>query len=108
MTRDLLHEAADDLATTSETVSDAAVSDRLASLATQLRSQAERNTTPALGTLDRVQHALQEVADDTDDEAVRQRIEAVREQIFSFLGTLDDRGMQQHGADEQTEPTDSP
>ena len=76
---------------------DGDVDDRLEKLTTRIESQAERDTTPALGTLDRVQHSIEEVASDADDEAVKVRLENGREHIFSFLETLDDRGMKQHG-----------
>ena len=107
MTRNLLREAADEVDATRETVSETAARDRLASLADQLRSQADRNTTPALGALDRVQHALHEIAVDTDDDTVRRRLEDVREQIFAFLATLEDRGMTQHGANRTAESGDA-
>jgi hypothetical protein len=76
-------------------------------LATYLRSQAEREGTPALGGLDRIQHSLQEVANQTDQEAVTTRIDKARDFIFSFLDTFDDRGMKQHGLATNTEPNSS-
>lgn len=97
MSRALLHQAADEVDTGERKITDTEASDRLRTLADQLRSQAERNTTPALGVLDRIQHALREIAAETDDETVSDCLETARERIFSFLETLDDRGMKQHG-----------
>lgn len=104
MSRDLLHHAADKMDAAREEVIDSETSDRLRLLADQVRSQAERDATPALGTLDRIQHALREIATETDDETVRDHLETARERIFSFLGTLDDRGMKQHGSNQNAQP----
>lgn len=87
---------------TREEVTDADLDDRLTKLAERLRTQADRKATPALGSLDRIQLALQEIAATTDDETVRTGLETAREEIFSFLGTLEDRGMKQHGWDPDT------
>ncbi len=99
MTRDLLHQAADEVETGRDEAADTDASDRLGTLSDQLRSQAERNTTPALGALDRIQQALREVAAETDDETVGDHLETAQGRILSFLETLDDRGMRQHGGD---------
>lgn len=104
MSRTLLHQAADEVATGGREITDTEASDRLRTLADQLRSQAERNATPALGALDRIQYALHEIAAETDDETVSDRLETARGRIFSFLETLDDRGMKQHGWSENAKP----
>lgn len=91
---------------TREEVTDADTDDRLSKLAERLRTQADRNVTPALGSLDRIQLALREIAATTDDETVRTGLETAREEIFSFLGTLEDRGMKQHGWDPDTSSHD--
>ncbi|MEF8840634.1 MAG: hypothetical protein V5A62_03285 [Haloarculaceae archaeon] len=54
MTRDLLHRAADEMDVGRNRLTDAEARDRLGTLSDPLRSQAERNATPALGALDRV------------------------------------------------------
>ncbi len=72
------------------------IGDRLAQLGSHLESQANRDTTPALGVLDRIQTKLREIEDETSDPAVEASLADAREHILSFLGTLDDRGMKQH------------
>jgi hypothetical protein len=99
MTRDLLHRAADEVDAGRNRSTDAEARDRLGTLSDQLRSQAERDTTPALGVLDRIQHALREISAETDDETIGDHLGTARERILSFLETLDDRGMRQHGGD---------
>lgn len=107
MTHDLLHQAADEVEATGEQLTDPATRTRLSTLADQLRAQADREAPPALGALARVQHALREIAADTDDEEVHARLEYAIEQLVSFLETLDDRGMTQHGWDQHTDPNDA-
>ena len=107
MTHDTLVHAVNAVETASEDASDTEISERLDQLAGHLRSQAERDGPPALGGLDRIQHSLQEVATQTDQEAVTTRMDEARDLIFSFLDTLDDRGMQQHGLATNTEPNSS-
>lgn len=107
MTRDLLHQIAEEVGNVRDDVDDDDVRNRLEILADRLQSQAEREATPALGTLDRIQNALHEIATETDDETVSDRLENARKRIFEFLGTLDDRGMKQHGWSENAE-SDSP
>jgi len=102
MSRNLLHRAADEVEAARADATDPDATDRLGTLGDHLRSQAERDATPALGALDRIQHGLGEVAEETDDEAVTDRLDGARERILSFLGTLDDRGMKQHGWSENT------
>jgi hypothetical protein len=97
MTRDLLTDAADEVAAAKRATTDPAVSDRLETLAGRLRSQAERETTPALGVLDRVGTKLRDIEADTDDPTVGDSLARARANILSFLDTLDDRGMAQHG-----------
>jgi hypothetical protein len=97
MTRDLLHEAADQIDAAREGTTDPGASNRLVTLADGVRTQADREAPVALGTLDRIQHALGEIAAGAADEAVADRLESARERIRSFLETLDDRGMRQHG-----------
>lgn len=97
MSRDLLTEAVDEVETAKETVRDSGVRDRLETLAGQLQSQARRETTPALGALDRIRTKLGEIGDQTDETAVAEPLERARDDILSFLETLDDRGMSQHG-----------
>lgn len=96
MARDSLRRAAQELEAAGE-AADPATSDRLSALAGQLRSQADREATPALGALARVDAKLREIASRTDDGAVEASVERARERVLSFLGTLDDRGMEQHG-----------
>lgn len=103
MSRDLLYDAIEEVEATREALPDGEVSDRLETLSSRLESQAERDATPALGTLDRIQNGLEEVASEADDEAVTDRLETARERIFSFLETLEDRGMKQHGWSQNTE-----
>lgn len=96
MSRDLLVQAADAVETASETTTDSEIGDRLDQLKTHLQSQANRDATPALGTLDRVLVKLREIEDETSDSTVAESLEEAQEHILSFLGTLDDRGMKQH------------
>lgn len=97
MSRDLLSDANEAVAAARERLSDEELRDRLETLSSRLQSQAERDTTPALGTLDRIQNGLEEVASSADDATVTEQLEDARENIFSFLETLEDRGMKQHG-----------
>lgn len=97
MSREPLTDAADELDAARDQTADPAVCDRLETLAGCLRSQADREATPALGTLDRVQVKLREIEDQTDDTTVVAAVDSACEQILSFLGTLDDRAMTQHG-----------
>jgi len=106
MTRDFLRQAADAVEAGQDGVADTEARERLERLSDQLRSQAERSTTPALGALDRIQRALREVAAETDDETVADHLETARERILSFLETLDDRGMRQHGEGRNARPDD--
>lgn len=96
MTRDLLRQAAEKVDAAGADVAGAETSDRLAVLADRLRSQAEREATPALGVLDRVHAKLREIETETDEPAVGETLESAREDVMSFLETLDDRGMKQH------------
>ena len=107
MTHDTLVHAVSAVEAACEDAHDTEISERLDQLADYLRSQADRDGTPALGGLDRIQHSLQEVASQTDQEAVTTRIDEARDLIFSFLDTLDDRGMKQHGLSTNTEPNSS-
>lgn len=102
MSRGLLYEAIEEVEATREILPDGELDDRLETLSSQLETQAERDATPALGTLDRIQNSLEEVASEADNEAVKERMETAREHIFSFLGTLEDRGMKQHGWSQNT------
>ena len=96
MTRKLLERAQEEVRRAS-TDSEGEISERLTKLANRLHYQAtEKQSTPALGALDRIQYSLQEIAEETDRETVATRLERAREHIVSFLGTLDDRGMKQH------------
>lgn len=106
MTREQLDRAARAVERAGEATADADRSERLADLADRLRSQSERDATPALGVLDRIQYSLDEVADETDDGAVAEDLEDAREHVFAFLGTLDDRGMTQHGLPTDPETND--
>lgn len=103
----MLHQIAEEVENVRDDVDDDDVRNRLEILADRLQSQTEREATPALGTLDRIQNALHEIAAETDDETVSDRLEDARKQIFEFLGPLDDRGMKQHGWSENTE-SDAP
>ena len=97
MTHNTLVQAVRAVEAASADAHDAEISERLDQLAAYLRSQAERDGTPALGGLDRIHHSLQEAASQTDQESVTTRIDEARDHIVSFLDTLDDRGMKQHG-----------
>ncbi|MEF8979587.1 MAG: hypothetical protein V5A39_12070 [Haloarculaceae archaeon] len=97
MSRELLEQAVDAVETARESTTDSETDERLAQLKTHLQSQTERDATPALGTLDRVQTKLRDIEDETDNSRVAESLSKAREQILSFLGTLDDRGMKQHG-----------
>jgi len=80
-----------------EATTDPEASNRLRARSEQFRSRAERDPTPALGTLDRIQHALKQIAAGSDDQVVSGHLEAGRNHVFSFLETFDDQGMGQHG-----------
>lgn len=97
MARDVLHHAAGEVDAASEAVTDPDTRDRLAGLADQLRSQAEREATPALGALDRIHTKLREIKHDADEPPASDALENAQDDILSFLETLDDRGMKQHG-----------
>lgn len=96
MSRDALVEAIDAVETAGEAAPDTEVEERLDQLKSHLETQATRDGTPALGTLDRVQTKLREITEETSDSTVAESLEEAREYILSFLETLDDRGMQQH------------
>lgn len=97
MAHELLTRAADAVDAAGAATTDTAASDRLRTLADQLRAQAERDTTPALGALDRVLVKLREIEGLTDEPTTGEAIERARQDVLAFLGTLDDRGMKQHG-----------
>lgn len=97
MARDLLYHAADEVETARENMSDADTGNRLAMFADQLRSQADREATPALGALDRIHTKLRTIEAQAEKPTVSRALERARENILSFLETLDDRGMNQHG-----------
>lgn len=96
MSRDALVEAVDAVNTAIEITTNGERAERLNQLKSHLESQADRDSTPALGTLDRVQTKLREIEDETSEPAVAESLADAREHILSFLGTLDDRGMKQH------------
>lgn len=96
MSRDRLVRAINAVGTAREATTDGETGDRLAQLESHLESQANRDTTPALGTLDRVQTKLHEIEDEASDPTVEGSLADARQHILSFLGTLDDRGMKQH------------
>jgi predicted transcriptional regulator len=96
MSRDSLDQAADAVNTAIEVSTDEEIKERLDQLGSKLESQATRDTTPALGILDRVQTKLREIGSETQDQTVAESLADAREHILSFLGTLDDRGMKQH------------
>jgi hypothetical protein len=97
--RDLLTAVADEVETASGVVPDSEVRERPEVLAGQLRSQAEREVTPALGVLDRVQTKLRGIQRQTNDATATAAIERARDDIPAFLDTLDDREMKrQEGA----------
>jgi len=96
MSRELLEQAVDAVETARESTTDSETDERLAQLKTHLQSQADRDATPALGTLDRVQTKLRDIEDESDNSRVAESLAEARERILSFLGTLDDRGMKQH------------
>lgn len=96
MSRDLLVQAVNAVETARDATSSSGKRERLEQLGSQLQSQADRDATPALGALDRVQTKLREIENDTDEETVTDALAEAREHILSFLGTLDDRGMKQH------------
>ena len=97
MLRRLLTEAAGEVDRAGEAVPDPEARDRLELLADQLRSQAGREATPALGVLDRIHAKLRDVERETTETTATETIARAREDILAFLGTLDDRGRTQHG-----------
>ncbi|PSQ56006.1 MAG: hypothetical protein BRD23_09905 [Halobacteriales archaeon SW_9_67_25] len=96
MSRELLTRAVEAIRTAREATTDSTTGDSLAELAAHLQSHADREATPALGTLDRVQTKLRVIESETSDPAVSEPLAAAREHILSFLETLEDRGMKQH------------
>jgi len=96
MSPDHLVQAIDAVDTAREATTDGESDDRLSQLKSHLESQASRDATPALGTLDRVQTKLGDIEDETSDPTVEEALTDARQHILSFLGTLDDRGMKQH------------
>jgi predicted RNase H-like nuclease (RuvC/YqgF family) len=96
MSRDLLMRAVDAVETARDATTSSDKRERLEQLGSQLQAQADRDATPALGALDRVQTKLREIENGTDEETVTDALAEAREHILSFLGTLDDRGMKQH------------
>lgn len=96
MSRDLLLQAVDSVETARDAATSSDKQERLEQLGSQLQAQADRDATPALGALDRIQTKLREIENDTDEETVTEALAEAREHILSFLGTLDDRGMKQH------------
>jgi hypothetical protein len=97
MARELLTNAADEVDTAKEAIPDPEARDRLETLVNRLRSQADREATPALGVLDRIHVKLRDIERQTDETTVTEAIERAREDVLAFLETLDDRGMKQHG-----------
>lgn len=96
MSRDALVKAIEAVETARDATEDPARRERLEQLAAHLQTQADRDATPALGTLDRVQTKLRNIHADTEEGTVADALEEAREHILSFLATLDDRGMKQH------------
>lgn len=96
MARKSLVEAAEEVNSAREATSDPDVGDRLDALSDQLRAQADRDAPPALGVLDRIHVKLREIEQQTDEATVTESIERARQELLTFLGTLDDRGMKQH------------
>lgn len=96
MPRDTLQQAIDGVETGREHTADGDIEERLTQLESHLESQANRDATPALGTLDRIHTKLGEVEDETSDSRVAESVATAREHILRFLDTLDDRGMKQH------------
>lgn len=106
MDRELLTQAVDEARQAIEATDSSEAQERLEDLADRLRYQAEeKESTPALGTLDRIQQSFEEIAGQTDNEEVTESLTHAREHIFSFLGTLEDRGMTQHGWTPKAEET---
>ena len=110
MARELLPQALNEAIQASDAATDSATSNRLDNLAERLRHQAaEKQSTPALGALDRIRYGLEEVAEQSSNEAVSEPLAHAQEHIMSFLKTLDDRGMTQHGwTPENEKPNDNP
>lgn len=96
MSRELLTEAREAIEDARDSTTSTDRRERLHRFAAQLQSQADRETTPALGTLDRVQTKLRDIQAESDEDSVADALQRAREHILDFLGTLDDRGMQQH------------
>jgi hypothetical protein len=96
MSRELLVEAHAAVERVRDEVSGTDTRDLLEDLATRLHHQAEREGTPALGTLDRINAKLEDVEGGIADEEAFHAIHQAPEHILSFLATLDDRGMKQH------------
>ncbi len=96
MSRDLLFQAIDAVDTARDVTADDEIDDRLNQLNSYLESQATRDATPALGTLDRVLVKLREIEDEMNEPTGAEALADARDHILSFLETLDDRGMKQH------------
>lgn len=107
MSRDLLVQAVDAVKTARDATTSSDKRERLEQLGSQLQAQVDRDATPALGALDRIQTKLREIENDTDEETVTDGLAEAREHILSFLGTLDDRGMKQHRGSTGTSNGDS-
>ena len=106
MDRELLIQASEEAEQAIQAVNDSETQERLEGLVDRLRFQAEeKQSTPALGTLDRIQQSFEEIAEQTSNEEVAESLNTAREHIFSFLGTLEDRGMTQHGWTPTSEET---
>lgn len=108
MARDLLHHAADEVETAREDMPDTDTSNRLEVLTDQLRSQADRESTPALGALDRIHTKLRTIEAQASEPTVSEALSRACEHILSFLETLDDRGMKQHGRPRNAETNETP
>lgn len=96
MSRILLNDAANEVETARAHATDGELRERLELFSDQLRAQADRETTPALGVLDRIQVKLRDIEQHTDSPVVSESVHRAREEVLSFLGTLEDRGMRQH------------
>lgn len=88
MTRDELATAGNRLESAADTATDADVADRLRDLAGQLDTLAERDQAPDHGRLARIELALDDVAEDADDDLAAE-VDDAHEHVISFRETVE-------------------
>ncbi|MFB6140759.1 MAG: hypothetical protein ABEJ26_10035 [Halosimplex sp.] len=87
MTRQDLANASDTLESAAEETSDADAAERLASLADQLDTLATRDRDPDHGRLARIENALNDLEDQTED--VAEQIRSAHESVVAFRETVE-------------------